>query len=123
MKKSHEFLFLLGRLLSPLYALLMRFRAFLYEKNFFKRTKLPVPVISVGNLTMGGTGKTPMVLFIAKLFAKRYKTAIVSRGYGGNARGKINIVSDGESIFLSSREAGDAGVDWGANFIGYLEHA
>ncbi len=107
MRKSHEFLFLLGRLFSPLYALLMRFRAFLYQKNFFKRTKLSVPVVSVGNLTMGGTGKTPMVFYIAKLFAERYKTALVSRGYGGSARKKVNLVSDGEDIFLSSKEAGD----------------
>jgi tetraacyldisaccharide 4'-kinase len=48
-----------------------------------------------------------MVIYIARLFAARYKTAIVSRGYGGRAANKINVVSDGREIFLSSREAGD----------------
>lgn len=107
MKKSYAALLFFGRIFSPLYALLMRLRAFLYLNNFLKRSKLSVPVVSVGNLTMGGTGKTPMVLFIAKLFADRYTTAVVSRGYGGKARKEINIVSDGISIFLSSEEAGD----------------
>ena len=65
-----------------------------------------MPVISVGNLVLGGTGKTPMVIALARLFAHR-KVAIISRGYGGKARGRVNIVSDGKEVFLDAVQAGD----------------
>jgi len=103
-----DLLFVLGRPLSPLYSLLMTTRIKLYQVNFFKRYSLPVPVISIGNLTAGGSGKTPVVGYLAQLLKNQgYLPAIISRGYGGTADKKSNIVSDGVEVFLSPEEAGD----------------
>ena len=63
-----------------LYGLVMRIRNFLYDTNFFKSKQFNFPVISVGNLTVGGTGKTPHVEFLLRLLSA-YKTATLSRGY------------------------------------------
>lgn len=107
-RKTLTLLYALGRPLSPLYSLIMRARAFLYRSGVFKRTNLSVPVVSVGNLTMGGSGKTPMVLYISRLLQEEgLKPVIVSRGYGGKAVGPVNVVSDGEKILLSADLAGD----------------
>ncbi len=101
-------LYFLGRPLSPLYSLLMRMRSRFYINGKGKRERMPVPVISVGNLTMGGTGKTPIVRHIARMLAKNnFHPAIISRGYGGKAREKINVVSDGNTVFMDAGEAGD----------------
>lgn len=54
---------------------------FLFEKNILKKVELPVPVISVGNLTFGGSGKTPHIEFLAKELSLKYKVAIVCRSY------------------------------------------
>ena len=65
-------------------------------------------MISVGNLTVGGTGKTPMVILLAKLLRdKGHRPAVLSRGYGGRAKASVNIVSDGNRILMGWREAGD----------------
>ncbi len=98
--------FVVGRPFAPLYGAAMALRASLYGKGVLGRHRLGVPVISVGNLTMGGTGKTPMVIYLARLLAA-HKVAIVSRGYRGKAGGKVNVVSDGKSILLNARQAGD----------------
>ncbi|KAK4275447.1 hypothetical protein QN277_018529 [Acacia crassicarpa] len=69
---------------SSLYKLVLSLRYYLYEVGFFQRHRLPIPVISVGNLTWGGNGKTPMVEFIALWFADcGISPLILSRGYGG----------------------------------------
>ncbi len=109
MKPQLSALFLIGRLFSPFYSLIMVLRAFLYRENILlKSQKLLVPVISIGNLTMGGTGKTPMVRYVTRLLLDRgLRPAIVSRGYGGKSTGKVNIVSDGASILLSPKMVGD----------------
>ena len=83
-------------------------RSNLYRRGFFKQHKLEVPVISVGNLVLGGTGKTPLVLYIAQFLLKQNKRpAILSRGYKGTASGIINIVSDNNHILLDAASAGD----------------
>jgi len=105
--KNEKILFFLGRPFGPIYSLVMGLRAWLYAKGFKKVHRLPVPVISVGNLTMGGTGKTPMVLHLARLTQEKYHPAIISRGYGGKAHAQINLVSDGQKILLSPEQAGD----------------
>ncbi len=70
--------------LSMIYVDIIRIRRFLYRKGFYKSAKLPVPVIVVGNLTVGGTGKTPLVIWLAHyLEQSAFKPGIISRGYGG----------------------------------------
>lgn len=67
-----------------------------------------IPVISIGNLTTGGTGKTPAAVYIVKLLQKlNYKPAILTRGYGGTIYKDGGILSDGKSLLLSERESGD----------------
>lgn len=108
MKKIHRLAFLLGRPLAPVYGALMRKRAAWYRSGVMESVALSVPVISVGNLTMGGTGKTPLTIHIAKyLLAAGYRPAIISRGYGGKARQEINLVSDGSQCLLDVAQAGD----------------
>lgn len=108
MSQKFSLLYFFGRPFSPLYTAAMKAREFLYLKGLKKQHKIDVPVISVGNLTMGGTGKTPIVSSIALIMQEKgYKPAIVSRGYGGNAGNKVNVVSDGSEVFLTAAEAGD----------------
>jgi tetraacyldisaccharide 4'-kinase len=96
------------RVPSVIYSQTMTLRAVAYRIGLFRSFKLPKPVVSVGNLTVGGTGKTPMAAFLARWFMARGKrVAVLSRGYGGSQEGNIRVVSDGSSIFLSPSEAGD----------------
>jgi len=89
----------------------MSARSFLYAKGFFKIHNLRTPVISVGNITMGGTGKTPMVEAIARILANKrdnpLRCAVLSRGYRGNYTGEYHVVSDGKTILSSPEESGD----------------
>ncbi len=67
-----------------------------------------VPVVSVGNITVGGTGKTPTVQWVAReLLKSGSRVAIVSRGYGGALSASGAVVSNGAKLLLSAREAGD----------------
>ena len=96
------------RLFSHPYALVLRLRALGYRFGVLRSYRLPCPVISVGNLTMGGTGKTPTVAWIAGyLMGRGRRVAVLSRGYGGSAQGALRVVSDGKSVLLSPGEAGD----------------
>ena len=96
------------RILSILYGGTIALRNRLYDRGLIRQAKLPCPVVSVGNLTVGGTGKTPTVIFLANLLKERgYRPAVLSRGYGGNAKASVNIVSDGNRIILGWRDAGD----------------
>ena len=71
--------------LSVLYSMAARMRVWCYARGIFRARKLPGTVISVGNLTVGGTGKTPMVLWIAeRLTGEGKSTAILTRGYRGH---------------------------------------
>ena len=80
----------------------------LYDGGLLKQEKLSRPVISVGNLTVGGTGKTPTVILLAALLKEHgYRPAVLSRGYGGHAKASVNVVSDGNRVLLGWREAGD----------------
>jgi len=108
MSQKKTSLYFLGRPFSPLYSTIMKLRESFYSKGIKRRYKLDVPVISIGNLTMGGTGKTPVVAFLASILLKKgLKPAIISRGYGGTVKNKVNIVSDGKEIFLDAETAGD----------------
>jgi tetraacyldisaccharide 4'-kinase len=101
---------LLG-LLVPIsfpYVLIQHLRAALYRTGLLKSRRLPRPVISVGNITVGGTGKTPVTAFIARLLlAQGARVAVLSRGYGGTREGDTAIVSNGREIFLTPHECGD----------------
>jgi len=93
--------------LSVLYGLIVRARIFFYAAGIYKTKKLPCPVISVGNITVGGTGKTPVAIFIAGLLsAKGKRAAILSRGYDRQTKG-IAVVSDGVNVLLDPAQAGD----------------
>lgn len=73
--------------LSLLFCLLAGLRRAAYSLGLLQRTRLPVPVIIVGNITVGGSGKTPLVIELARqLGAAGYRPGIISRGYGGQAR-------------------------------------
>jgi tetraacyldisaccharide 4'-kinase len=72
--------------LAWLFCLVVILRRFFYRANIFKAEKLPVPVIVIGNITVGGTGKTPLVVAITEhLKSQGFNPGIVSRGYGGKA--------------------------------------
>jgi len=80
----------------------------MYRTGIFKVTSLDVPVISVGNLTLGGTGKTPVVQYLARLLRSWGRSpAVISRGYGGASREKVNIVSAGDRPLLDASYVGD----------------
>lgn len=81
----------------------------LYDNGILKPKKVEAFVISVGNITTGGVGKTPFVSEVAKHFiANGEKVAIVSRGYGGKLSNKnVNVISDGEKVFYEAKLAGD----------------
>jgi tetraacyldisaccharide 4'-kinase len=79
-----------------------------YDRGFRRRERLPVHVISIGNLTVGGSGKTPVVAWLAReLRTRGRKVAVLSRGVGGRRIRSVNVVSDGNRILLSPSEVGE----------------
>ncbi|MBJ6725954.1 tetraacyldisaccharide 4'-kinase [Geomesophilobacter sediminis] len=96
------------RLASYPYACLMGQRALAYRMGIFRSHRLPRPVIAVGNLTMGGTGKTPMVAHLAaQLIADGKRVVVLTRGYGGSAGKGPCLVSDGKAILVTPEVSGD----------------
>jgi tetraacyldisaccharide 4'-kinase len=92
---------------SRLYGLAMSIRNRLYESNVLRSFEIPATVISVGNLTVGGTGKTPLVETLADFFRKEgFRPAVVSRGYGRRGKG-IVVVSDGRKVLSDPDRTGD----------------
>ena len=90
------------------YGVVARLRVFLYDWGWFDQRRLPVPVLSVGNLTMGGTGKTPAVILLVDwLLAQGKRVAILSRGYRRTSTAQYLMVSDGERLLVDASEAGD----------------
>ncbi len=95
------------RTLSFFYGWGARGRRTIYQRGWLPRRRLPSPVISVGNLTSGGTGKTPMVAWLARELRDQGKlVCILSRGYGGRARG-VTCLSDGREIFHNPPTVGE----------------
>ena len=90
------------------YELVTRLRAYGYERGWFTSRPLPVPVISIGNLTVGGTGKTPLVIAITEwLLEAGKRVAVLSRGYRRTNREPWLLVSDGTKLLATAEAAGD----------------
>ena len=93
--------------ISWLYGCGVVMRNVLYDRGFLHAEHVEVPVLSVGNITTGGTGKTPVVESIAKTFLKHgVRPAVVSRGYKRRTRGLVEV-SDGAVVKTTAAECGD----------------
>jgi tetraacyldisaccharide 4'-kinase len=93
---------------SWLYGTITNIRNALYERGVLKSYSLGAPTVSVGNITVGGTGKTPFVAFVAEVLAERgAKVCILTRGYGRAHPRERVLVSDGEKVLVDARKAGD----------------
>jgi len=100
------------RLRAPLYLLLpvawlygglAGLRRSAYRCGWLRAYRLPVPVIVVGNLTVGGSGKTPLVLWLVqRLLASGWRPGIVSRGYGGNSAQVQAVAPDSPSALVAT---------------------
>jgi len=95
-------------LLSFFYLLIINLRKTLYKRKIFKTKKLPCYVISIGNLTWGGTGKTPLTEKVSKILSKNnIFHAILNRGYKSKSPNSVNVVSTPNEILLRPPYAGD----------------
>lgn len=93
--------------LSGLYGWVVGRRNRRFDEGRMTGVRVSVPVISVGNLSVGGTGKTPFVHYVVReLLGLGKRAAVVSRGYGRKSHGQV-IVSDGSRVLASVQEAGD----------------
>jgi tetraacyldisaccharide 4'-kinase len=106
--------------LSAIYSVVTRARVTAYQRGWFSVSKLSVPVISVGNLTTGGTGKTPMVEWVCKVIARETgkKVCVLTRGYGRDNPQSQVLVSDGSKLLAGERESGDEPYLLARNLIG-----
>jgi tetraacyldisaccharide 4'-kinase len=96
------------RFLSICYGLTEKAADMRFQRGFLLPKKLPCPVISIGNLCVGGTGKTPMTLYTAKMLqAMGHRVCILSRGYKGACEKSGGVVTDGKTMFLNAKSAGD----------------
>lgn len=94
--------------LSLLYGALIRFRSMLFRLKLLGSNKVSCPVVSIGNITLGGTGKTPAVIAVAEFLAKSGKhPVVVSRGYGRRDESQVEVVSDGRSLLANASTGGD----------------
>lgn len=93
---------------SRLYGAGVRLKAAAYRDGLLKTKRLPCKVVSIGNITVGGTGKTPMTIYLAEMLHRSgYASVVVSRGYKGKAEKYGGIVSDGRRFFMSVESSGD----------------
>ncbi|MGH9945108.1 MAG: tetraacyldisaccharide 4'-kinase [Pyrinomonadaceae bacterium] len=94
--------------LSALYGAAVRGRLALYRSGVLRSHRIGVPVISVGNITAGGTGKTPLVQWVVRALAREgRRVCVLSRGYGRENEGRRVLVSDGERVLADARAGGD----------------
>ena len=83
---------------TPIYAFVTWFRNLMYDKNHFKSTSFSFPIIAIGNLSTGGTGKTPMTEYVIDLLKDSYEIAVLSRGYKRKTKGFI--LADSKSTVM-----------------------
>jgi len=96
------------RVLSYIYGFGARLNLWMYEIGLLSRRKLKCCVISIGNITVGGTGKTPTAQRVAMMIQKMgYRVVILNRGYRSHWDKPVGVVSDGKKIYMTSYEAGD----------------
>jgi tetraacyldisaccharide 4'-kinase len=96
------------RALAALFRAVTRLRARAYRRGLLSRDRPHGPVVSVGNLSVGGSGKTPVVQRVAAMLRDEgHPVAILSRGYGGRFHGDALVVSDGNDVLAGAAEAGD----------------
>lgn len=89
--------------LSWLYAVAVWIRNVLYDDHILRSTKVNIPTIGVGNLAVGGTGKTPMTEYLLSLLSPKYQVAVLSRGYGRKTRG-FRIAKTGDTALTIGDE-------------------
>lgn len=93
--------------LIPVYAFVIWLRNFLFDKNIFKSRSVKAKVYSVGNITTGGSGKTPVTIFLTGLLKRTgSKVGVLSRGYGRKSVGYV-LVSDGKKFLTTVEKSGD----------------
>ena len=86
----------------------VKLRYAMYRSGVFKPAHLDVPVISIGNLAVGGSGKTPMTVYLARMLVEKGLTpVVVSRGYRGSLGTACEVVGDGRDLFLDADVSGD----------------
>jgi|SRR5690554_378789 len=90
MKRFRKILFPI----ALLYGVITSVRNFLYDRNILKSTVFDMPIIAVGNLSVGGTGKTPMVEYLVRLFSPQYRLVTLSRGYKRKSKGFLLAAAD-----------------------------
>lgn len=96
------------KFVAGLYGVGQRLRAEMYHRHIVRSKRLPCRVIAIGNITVGGTGKTPMTLFLTRLLQRLgYQPGVISRGYKGRAEKVGAVVSDGRSVLIGPDQAGD----------------
>lgn len=94
--------------LSAAYGAVMRVRSEMYRAGVLQTRRVGAPVISVGNLTVGGTGKTPMVEWLARAAAGENRhVCVLTRGYGRTDARRRVVVSDGQQLLAEARSGGD----------------
>ncbi len=97
-------------LLAPfvlIYGFIISVRNLFFDKSVFKSEKVNAKVISIGNINVGGSGKTPLVIYVTNLLKNAgYKVGVLSRGYGRNTTG-YKLVSKGNEILTTVEQCGD----------------
>ncbi|MDO4880485.1 MAG: tetraacyldisaccharide 4'-kinase [Capnocytophaga sp.] len=83
-----------------LYGIILKIRHFLYDNNIKKSKKYDLPILCVGNVSVGGTGKTPMIEYLIRLLYKKKKIAVLSRGYKRKTKGFVLADENSSAISL-----------------------
>src|SRR5688572_1966851 len=111
-----------GKLLAPLAAIYGRvidLRNALYDRGILRSYSLGARTISIGNLTTGGTGKTPLVALVAEILAEKgEKVCLLTRGYGRVKSNGPVLVSDGERVLTDAATGGDEPVELAEKLLG-----